>query len=154
MSAALVKSAFESGDLVFRDKSAGTEVFRVPAGQVTQLTAGAVSTTAAGTIAGTTAAGAAPTVTIGDCTNLRGNFLLNPVTSGGSQAAGNVAVVRFTAALPVTPAAVSLTLANETDSTAAIVIGALALATTGFDIYVGTALTTAKAYRISYRVHL
>jgi hypothetical protein len=154
MALPLVKSAWESGDLVFRDRVTLTEVFRIPGGQTTQLTAGAVGTTAAGTIAGTTSAGASPTVTIGDCTNLRGNFLLSPVTGGGGQAAGKVAVVRFTATLPVTPAAVSLTLANETDSTATIVISSLALAATGFDIYVGTALTTAKDYRITYRVIL
>ena len=149
----LVKSAFESGDLVFRDRATGTEVRRIPGGQVTQLTGGAVSVTTAGTISGTTNAGAAPTVTIGDCTNLRGNFLLNPVTGGGGQTAGLVCTVRFTAALPVTPAAVQLTLANETDSTASITYGVLAITTAGFDIYTSL-LVTAKAYRINYFVYL
>jgi hypothetical protein len=150
---ALVKSAFESGHLIFRGKTSGNIVGAF-LDRGTQLTAGAVSTTAAGTIAGTTSAGAAPTVTVTDCTDIRGTFLLNPVTGGGAQAAGKVAVVRFTAALPATPASVVLTLANETDTTATIVVAALALDVNGFDIYVGTALTTAKAYRIFYQVIL
>lgn len=149
----LIKSAFESGDLVFRSRTSGSEIRRI-ADRTTALTAGAVGVTTAGTISGTTAAGAAPTVTVTDCTDLRGNFLLNPVTGGGAQAAGKVATVRFTSALPVTPAAVTLSMANETDSTAAIVVAALALDANGFDIYVGTALTTAKAYRIYYHVWL
>lgn len=153
MAIPLVTSRFSGGDLVFYDKVAGTEVRRIPGGQVTQLTAGAVGVTTAGTISGTTNAGAAPTVTIGDCTNLRGNFLLNPVTGGGAQSAGKVATVRFTAALPVTPAAVQLTLANETDSTAPITYGVLALDANGFDIY-ASLLVTAKAYRIFYLVYL
>jgi hypothetical protein len=153
MGMALVKSAFESGDLVFRDRVTGTEIRRIPGGQTTQLTAGAVGVTTAGTISGTTSAGAAPTVTIGDCTNLRGNFLLNPVTGGGSQAAGKVATVRFTAALPVTPACVVISIADETDSTATITAGVLAADANGFDIY-STILVTAKAYRVFYHVYL
>jgi hypothetical protein len=119
----------------------------------TQLLAGAVGTTAVGTIAGTTAAGASPTVTITDATDERGNFLLNPVTGGGAQAAGKVAVVRFSRAYTTAPGSVTISMANETDSTATIVVAVLAIATTGFDIYVGSALTTAKAYRIAYTVN-
>ena len=153
MGFANVKSSFESGDLVFRDKVTGTEIRRIAAGQVTQLTAAAVGVTTAGTVSGTTSAGAAPTVTIGDATNLRGNFLLNPVTGGGSQAAGKVCTVRFTAALPVTPAAVVLTVTNETDSVVVAGAGPLALDANGFDIYTPV-LTTAKAYRVHYIVYL
>lgn len=153
MSLAGIKSAFESGDLVFRDRATGTEIRRLPAGQTTQLTAGAVGVTTAGTISGTTAAGAAPTVTIGDCTALRGNFLLNPVTGGGAQAAGKVATVRFPTTLPITPASVVLTVVNETDGTVVAGAGALALAATGFDIYCPV-LTTAKAYRVYYTVYV
>lgn len=152
MAMALIKSGFESGDLVFRSKSTGTEVRRI-ADRTVQLTGAAVGVTTAGTISGTTSAGAAPTVTIGDCTDLRGNFLLNPVTGGGGQAAGKVATVRFTSALPVTPAAVVITLANETDATAPITYGVLALDANGFDIY-ASLLVTAKAYRIYYHVWL
>lgn len=150
MSLANVKSAFESGDLVFRDKTTGSVINRVAA-RTTQLTGAAVSTTTAGNISGTTNAGAAPTITIGDCTDLRGNFLLNPVTGGGSQAAGKVATVRFTSALPATPASVVLVATNETDSVVAVVFGVLALDANGFDIY-AAALTSAKAYRIYYTV--
>lgn len=132
--------------------SSGGQLTFVDSDGSVQLTAGAVGVTTAGTISGTTSAGAAPTVTITDCTDQRGNFLLNPVTGGGAQAAGNVATVRFAKAYSAAPGAVLLTMANETDSTAAIVIAPLAIATTGFNIYVGTALTTAKAYRICYRV--
>lgn len=118
----------------------------------TQLTAGAVSTSAAGTISGTTAAGAAPTVTITDCNDRRGNFLLNPVTGGGAQAAGEVALVRFTQTLPEAPGAVLVSIENETDGTSAIVATAVDVTTSGFDLCVGTALTTAKAYRVNYVV--
>jgi hypothetical protein len=41
---------------------------------------------------------------------------------------------------------------NETDTTAAIVIAPTLITGDGFDILVGTALTTAKAYRINYVV--
>lgn len=118
----------------------------------TQLTAGAVSTSAAGTISGTTAAGAAPTVTITDCTDRRGNFLLNPVTGGGAQAAGEVALVRFAKAYPAVPGCVIVTIGNETDGTSAIVVSAADVTAAGFDVEVGTALTTAKAYRVNYLV--
>lgn len=117
----------------------------------TQLTAGAVSTSAAGTISGTTSAGAAPTVTISDCNDRRGSFLLNPVTGGGAQAAGSVCLVRFAKPYTKTPI-VGIEMANETDTTAAIVAGVLNVNSAGFDIIVGTALTTAKAYRINYTV--
>lgn len=119
---------------------------------VVQLTAGAVSTSVAGTISGTTSAGAAPTVTIGDCTDRRGNFLLNPVTGGGAQAAGQVCLVRFKSSYTAKPGAVVVTIANETDTTSAIVASANLITGDGFDILVGTALTTAKAYRVSYHV--
>ena len=118
----------------------------------TQLTAGAVGTTAAGTIAGTTNAGAAPTVTVTYATDRRGNFLLNPVTGGGAQAAGKVCSVFFAKPYPKVPAAVTVSMMNETDGTATIVAAASVATVAGFDIYVGTALTTAKAYRIHYSV--
>lgn len=148
-----VKSAFESGDLVFRDKTTGTEIQRIAAGHTVQLTAGAVSTSAAGTISGTTSAGQSPTVTITDCTDVRGNFLLNPVTGGGSQTAGKVALVRYATALPAAPGAVTITVADETDSTSPITYGVLSADANGFDIYT-SALTTGKAYRVHYSVRL
>lgn len=115
------------------------------------LTAGAVSTTAVGTIVGTTSAGAAPTVTVTSANDRRGNFLLNPVTGGGAQAAGVVAKVFFAQPYAVAPAAVHVTATNETDSTATATVGAQNITVTGFDI-VSTILTTAKAYRINYVV--
>lgn len=122
-------------------------------GTATQLTAGAVSTTAVGTIAGTTAAGAAPTVTIGDCTDRRGNFLLNPVTGGGAQAAGIVAVVRFAKPYGAAPGSVVITNAtNETDDNTAVALGSTNITADGFDIVAGAVLVTAKAYRINYVV--
>jgi hypothetical protein len=119
--------------------------------KITQLTAGAVSTSAAGTISGTTSAGAAPTVTIRDCDDRRGFFLLNPVTGGGAQAAGQVALVRFATPYTRKPAVI-VTIANETDTTAAIVASANLVTENGFDILVGSALTTAKAYSVNYHV--
>ena len=118
----------------------------------TQLTAGAVSTSAVGTISGTTAAGAAPTVTIGDCTDRRGNFLLNPVTGGGAQAAGEVALVRFAKPYGAAPAVVLLTVENETDGNLVNVSAAADVTGDGFDITVDEVLITAKAYRVQYLV--
>jgi hypothetical protein len=117
------------------------------------LTAGAVSTTAVGTIVGTTSAGAAPTVTVTSANDRRGNFLLNPVTGGGAQAAGTVAKVFFAVPYATAPAAVSVTIFNETDTTAPVTASASAITATGFDI-VSTVLTTAKAYRVNYVVHV
>jgi hypothetical protein len=125
---------------------------QVPQNDATQLTAGAVSTSAVGTISGTTAAGAAPTVTITDCNDRRGNFLLNPVTGGGAQAAGEVALIRFLKPYQKAPGAVVVTIENETDGTSAIVAAAVDVDSNGFDLCVGTALTTAKAYRVNYVV--
>lgn len=121
-------------------------------GSATQLTAGAVSTSAVGTISPTTAAGATPTVTIGDCTDRRGNFLLNPVTGGGAQAAGEVAAIRFVKPYGKAPAAILVTVENETDGNAAHTAAAADVTGDGFDLMVGSALTTAKAYRVNYFV--
>lgn len=117
----------------------------------TQLTAGAVSTTAVGTISPTTSAGGSPTVTITDCNDRRGSFLLNAITGGGAQAAGQVAVVKFAKEYSKVPIVV-VTGVNETDTTSAIVFGASVATTAGFNVWCGTALTTAKAYRIQYCV--
>lgn len=118
----------------------------------TQLTAGAVSTSAVGTISPTTSAGATPTVTITDCTDRRGNFLLNPVTGGGAQAAGEVAVVKFAKPYQRPPGCVLVTVENETDGNVAIAGAAADVDADHFDLMVGTALTTAKAYRVNYLV--
>jgi len=118
----------------------------------TQLTAGAVSTSAVATISPTTNAGASPTVTIGDCTDRRGNFLLNPVTGGGGQAAGTVAKVRFVRPYGKAPGSVQLTVVNETDGNAGPAVGVISATGDGFDIVAHAALTTAKAYRIFYLV--
>lgn len=120
--------------------------------QATQLTAGAVSTSAVGTISPTTAAGATPTVTIGDCTDRRGNFLLNPVTGGGAQAAGEVAAVRFLKPYQKPPGVILVTIENETDGNAVIAGAAADVTSDGFDLTAGAALTTAKAYRVNYLV--
>lgn len=120
----------------------------------TQLTAGAVSTTAVGTVAGTTAAGAAPTVAFvagTTCTDAGGRFTLNPVTGGGAQAAGEVAVVTFANPYPRLPAVV-VSMSNTTDTTGAIVASATSITTGGFKLCVGTALTTAKAYEVTFQV--
>lgn len=120
----------------------------------TAMAGAAVSTTTAGTIAGTTSAGAAPTVAIPTgftATEKRGTFELTAVTGGGAQAAGVVATIRFTTALSVKPNVV-VNMHNVTDTTSAIVASAQNCLTTGFDLCVGTALTTAKAYRVSYAV--
>jgi len=147
---AKVRSDWVGGDLVFFGKTSGLEVYRIP-DRGAQLVAAAVGVVTAGTISGTTAAGAAPTVTVTDCTDMRGNFLLNPVTGGGGQSAGKTATVRFTSAFTVAPAAVVLTVVNETDSAVVAGAGALALDVNGFDVYTPL-LVTAKAYRVYYHV--
>jgi hypothetical protein len=116
-----------------------------------QLTAGAVGVTTVGTISGTTNAGASPTVTVTDCTDQRGSFLLNPVTGGGAQAAGSVATVKFLKEYGRTPIVV-VNLINETDGTSTIVASPGTVTGAGFTVFVGTALTTAKAYRVNYLV--
>ncbi len=145
-----VRSDWVGGDLVFYDRTNNNEVYRIPA-RGTQLTAGAVGVVTAGTISGTTSAGANPTVTVTDCTDMRGSFLLNPVTGGGAQAAGKTATVRFTSAFATAPSSVVLTVVNETDGTVVAGAGALALDVNGFDVYTPL-LTTAKAYRVYYHV--
>jgi hypothetical protein len=126
----------------------------VPQAQPTALAAGAVSTTTAGTIAGTTSAGAAPTVAVPTgftCTDRAGTFELTAVTGGGAQAAGAVATVRFKQEYEATPTVV-VNGYNVTDGSSAIVFAPSSVTKAGFDVMVGTALTTAKAYRISYHV--
>jgi hypothetical protein len=120
------------------------------------LTAGAVSDTTAGKISGTTAAGAAPTVAIPagfTCNNKVGTFELTPVTGGGSQAAGVVATVRFLTVFAAAPRTVLLQMHNVTATPdVPILASATAVATTGFDVLVAAALTTATAYRVHYLV--
>jgi hypothetical protein len=148
-----VRSDWSGGDLVFYDRASGVEIKRIGAGRTTQLAAAAVGVVTAGTISGTTNAGAAPTVTVTDCTDLRGSFLLNPVTGGGGQTAGKVATVRYATPLPVTPACVVINVTNETDGTVVAGFGVLAADVNGFDIYTAL-LVTAKAYRVFYNVYL
>lgn len=121
----------------------------------TALTFGAVSTSAVGTISPTTSAGATPTteaITGITCDDSRGRFYLKPVTGGGAQAAGQVVLVRFNKPYAKAPSAVLVTITNETDTTAAIVAAANLVTVAGFDILVGTALTTAKTYAVNYHV--
>lgn len=123
-------------------------------GAVSTLAGAAVGVTTAGTIAGTTSAGAAPTVAIPSgfrCTDIAGTFELTAVTGGGAQAAGSVATVRFLKEYSKPPTVV-ITGMNSTDTTSAIVFAPLSVTTAGFNVCVGTALTTAKAYRITYLV--
>lgn len=117
----------------------------------TQLTAGAVGVTTAGTISGTTNAGAAPTVTITDCTDRAGSFLLNPVTGGGAQAAGSVATVRFVQPYG-RPPKVLVNMVNETDGNVVVATSAASVNGDGFSVTVGAVLITAKAYRCYYLV--
>lgn len=116
------------------------------------LTAGAVSTTAAGTIAPTTGAGASPTVTSVTACDTYGRFLLNPVTGGGAQAAGPVAVVTFTQPYGTAPRSVIVTV---TDTTAAAPVAMTGVATSvtanGFSVSTPV-LTTAHNYTVDYHV--
>lgn len=127
----------------------------VPQNAASQLTFGAVSTTAVGTISPTTSAGESPTTAAISgriVTDRAGSFALSPVTGGGAQAAGKVVEFRFLQSYGVIPSAILVTIANFTDTTAAIVASANAAAVNGFGILVGTALTTAKVYHFNYLV--
>jgi hypothetical protein len=118
------------------------------------LAAGAVGTTAVGTIAPTTSAGQNPTVTFGAgqvATDNAGTFTLNPVTGGGAQAAGGVAVVTFANGLPALPKAILVTIYDQANA-AAIAAAATAITCAGFTVSVGVALTTAHAYTVTYEV--
>lgn len=120
----------------------------------TLLTAGAVSTTAAGTIAPTTSAGAAPTVTFGTgqtATDQAGAFTLNPVTGGGAQAAGGVAVVTFAQPYGALPKAILVQIYDQANA-AALTAVATSITSSGFTITTGVALTTAHNYTVSYLV--
>jgi hypothetical protein len=120
--------------------------------RATQLTAGAVSTSAVGTISPTTSAGATPTVAIVNATDRVGSFTLSPVTGGGAQAAGEVALVRFAKPYATTPRAIIVQIDNDTDSTSTHVCVAVDITVAGFDISVGAVLVTAKVYNVSYYV--
>lgn len=120
----------------------------------THLTAGAVSTTAAGTIAPTTSAGASPTVTFAagqSATDNAGTFTLNPVTGGGAQAAGGVAVITYLNGQPGLPTAIQCTIADNANG-AAISAMATSVTSNGFTFTVGAALTTAHSYTCTYIV--
>lgn len=118
------------------------------------LTAGAVSTTALGTIAPTTSAGASPTVTFGTgqaAIDQMGSFTLNPVTGGGAQAAGGVAVVTFFDGMPAVPRMILVTIYDNANA-AAIAAAATSITAQGFTVSVGVALTTAHTYSVQYLV--
>ncbi len=120
----------------------------------TALAAGAVSTTAAGTVAPTTAAGAAPTVTAVSANDTAGNFVLNPVTGGGAQAAGAVVVVTFTQPYSTIPKGVVVDLCDNAAGASGVAVAASpqSITTTGFTVNVSAALTTAHNYLCSYIV--
>lgn len=117
------------------------------------LTAGAVSTTAVGTIAPTTGAGAAPTVTLPTATDLGGQFVLSPVTGGGAQAAGAVAIVTFANSLPALPRTIVCTIYDQANG-AAVAAMATLITATSFSFSVGVALTTAHVYTCAFMVQM
>lgn len=120
----------------------------------TALTAGAVSTTAVGTIAPTTAAGNTPTVTAVNANDVAGNFVLNPVTGGGAQAAGAVVLVTFANPYAVAPKSILVTVCDQAGGSGSTPIAAAVPTITAgsFNINVGTALTTAHNYFVTYEV--
>jgi hypothetical protein len=115
------------------------------------LTAGAISTTVAGTISPTTAAGSTATVTFGtgqSANDTRGSFTVN--SAGTGQAAGNAVYVAFANPYGAPPAAVQVTLNNQSGATA---IGAYATNITAAGFNLNTAvLTAANAYTATYVV--
>lgn len=125
---------------------------RSPTGAIA-LTAGAVSTTAAGTVAPTTNAGATPTVTFatGQSANDNyGSFTINPVTGGGAQAAGAVAVVTFANPYGKAPSCIMV---NVLDDAGPVSINAKATSITASGFSVSSPiLTTAHTYTVTYQV--
>lgn len=120
----------------------------------TALAAGAVSTTAVGTIAPTTAAGASPTVTGVTANDAAGTFVLNPVTGGGAQAAGAVALVTFANPYAATPKAVVVNVCDNAAGASGVAVAASAqsVTTASFTVNVSAALTTAHNYQVFYTV--
>lgn len=121
------------------------------------LTAGAVSTTAVGTIAPTTAAGASPTVTFGTgqvALDTAGTFTLNPVTGGGAQAAGAVALVTFAQPYAQVPTGIVVNVVDQAAGSGGVAVAAAASAigTASFTVNVSAALTTAHNYTVTYSV--
>jgi len=125
-----------------------------PASTGPLMAAGAVSTTAAGTIAPTTGAGATPTVTFGagqSANDVAGTFTLSPVTGGGGQSAGAVAVVTYSNPQPCLPKAVLVTIYDQANG-AAVAAAATTVTAQGFSVSAGVALTTAHVYTVAYEV--
>ncbi|NUP38963.1 MAG: hypothetical protein HOY76_18590 [Streptomyces sp.] len=120
----------------------------------TALAAGAVSTTAIGTIVPTTAAGATPTVTAVSANDKCGQFVLNPVTGGGAQAAGAVAQVFFAQPYAAVPKSVTVNMCDNAAGSGGVAVAAAAqsITTTGFTFNVSGALTTAHNYLCTYQV--
>jgi hypothetical protein len=119
--------------------------------QPTALTAGAVSTTAVGTIAPTTNAGASPTVTAVTANDTAGTFTLNPVTGGGAQAAGTVAVVTFANPYAAVPKAVIVQVYDQAAGTTVVASSATGVTAAGFNVNTAI-LTTAHNYTVMYYV--
>lgn len=139
--------------------STDTYGHRVPStnGVGANLTAGAVGTSAVGTIAPLAAAGATPTVTFGTgqaANDTAGTFTLNPVTGGGAQAAGSVVLVTFAEPYNVVPKGVTVSVCDNAAGASGVAVAAAAqnITTTGFNINVASALTTAHNYNCSYIV--
>lgn len=120
----------------------------------TALTAGAVSTTAVGTIAPTTAAGASPTVTAVSANDVAGNFVLNPVTGGGAQAAGAVVLVTFANPYRQVPKCVQVQMCDNAAGASGVAVACAVQSVTAasFTINVASALTTAHNYYVNYNV--
>ena len=120
----------------------------------TALTAGAVGTSAVGTIAPLAAAGATPTVTSVTALDMAGNFVLNPVTGGGAQAAGSVVLVTFAQPMQNVPKAVVVSMCDNAAGASGVAVACAAQNVTanGFNINVASALTTAHNYFCTYAV--
>lgn len=119
----------------------------------TALAAGAVSTTAVGTIAPTTNAGANPTVTAVSANDNAGQFTLSPVTGGGAQAAGPVAVVTYANPYSAVPRCIVVTILDQAGGAGSVIASnAVTSTVNGFSVNVGAALTTAHVYTVQYKV--
>lgn len=124
----------------------------LPVGQGgTALALAAVGVVTAGSIAGTTNAGAAPTVSAVNAKDSGGQFVLNPVTGGGAQAAGTVATVRFAQPYGTIPKAVLVTVSLVGGATTPLLAGAVNITNSGFDVTTSI-LTTASSYLVQFSV--
>ena len=79
---------------------------------------------------------------------------MTPVTGGGAQAAGEVAVVTFAQPYSAVPKAISVSVFDQAGGAGSVIAATESSVTVnGFKVNVNAALTTAHLYTVRYVVH-